>query len=88
MGKEKKIQDSSSWYSFLRNIVDINLRLSYRNLRYIGTERIPKDGAVIFAPNHTGTLMDALVILAMNRKPKVFIARVELPIGIVHSTHA
>lgn len=78
MGKEKKIQDSSSWYSFLRNIVDINLRLSYRNLRYIGTERIPKDGAVIFAPNHTGTLMDALVILAMNRKPKVFIARADI----------
>ena len=78
MSKEKKIQESSSWYNFLRNIVDINLRLSYRNLKYIGTERIPKDGAVIYAPNHTGTLMDALVILAMNRKPKVFIARADI----------
>ena len=78
MSKEKKIQESSSWYNFLRNIVDINLRLSYRNLKYIGTERIPDDGAVIYAPNHTGTLMDALVILAMNRKPKVFIARADI----------
>ena len=78
MSKEKKIQESSSWYNFLRNIVDINLRLSYRNLKYIGTERIPEDGAVIYAPNHTGTLMDALVILAMNRKPKVFIARADI----------
>ena len=78
MSKRKKIQDNDFWYSFLRNIVDVNLKLSYRNLKYIGTERIPKDAAVIYAPNHTGTLMDALVILAMNRKPKVFIARADI----------
>ena len=41
-------------------------------------ERIPKDGAVIFAPNHTGALMDALVILAMDRRPKVFVMRADL----------
>lgn len=78
MSKTKKIQDYDFWYSFLRNIVDVNLKLSYRNLKYIGTERIPQDGAVIYAPNHTGTLMDALVILSMNRKPKVFIARADI----------
>lgn len=78
MKKNKKIQDNDFWYSFLRNIVDFNLKLSYRNLKYIGEERIPKDGAVIYAPNHTGTLMDALVILSMNNKPKVFIARADI----------
>jgi 1-acyl-sn-glycerol-3-phosphate acyltransferase len=78
MKKRKKIQDNDFWYSFLRNIVDINLKLSYRNLKYIGEERIPKDGAVIYSPNHTGTLMDALVILSMNRKPKVFLARADI----------
>ena len=41
-------------------------------------ERVPTDGAVIYAPNHTGTLMDALVILSMDRKPKVFVARADI----------
>lgn len=54
------------------------LRFSYRVIKYVGKERIPTDGAVIFAPNHTGALMDALVILAMDRRPKVFVARADL----------
>jgi 1-acyl-sn-glycerol-3-phosphate acyltransferase len=54
------------------------IRLSYRNVRYVGLDRIPKDGAVIYAPNHTNALMDALVILSMDRKPKVFVARADI----------
>lgn len=47
-------------------------------MRFVGRERIPKDSAIIFAPNHTGTLMDALVLLAMDRSPKVFVARADI----------
>ena len=75
MAKEKKIQDFDLLYWLLRYYVDLVLKLSYRTVRYVGLERIPKDGAVILAPNHTNALMDALVILAMDRKPKVFAAR-------------
>ena len=75
MAKQKKIQDFDFLYWLLRHYVDLVLKLSYRNVRYVGLERIPKDGAVILAPNHTNALMDALVILAMDRKPKVFAAR-------------
>lgn len=78
MGKRKKLQDNSGMYNFLHRLVNVAIRTSYRNIKYIGTERIPKDAAVIFAPNHTGTLMDALVILAMDNKPKVFIARADV----------
>lgn len=78
MGRRKKLQDNDRRYNFLLKLVNIAIRNSYRSLKYIGTERIPKDAAVIFAPNHTGTLMDALVILAMNNKPKVFIARADI----------
>ena len=78
MAKEKRIQDKNIWYNLLRWYIDITLKFSYRNIRYVGKERIPKDGAVIFAPNHTGALMDALVILAMDRRPKVFVARADL----------
>ena len=78
MKREKKIQDYSWWYNTLRYYVDLVLKLSYRNVRYVGTENIPQNGAVIYAPNHTNALMDALVILAMDRKPKVFVARADI----------
>ena len=76
--KEKKIQDYDPAYAFLRYYVDLALKLSYRNVRYVGREKIPQDGAVIYAPNHTNALMDALVILAMDRKAKVFVARADI----------
>lgn len=76
--KEKKIQDYNGLYSFLRYYVDLCLKLSYRNVRYVGLERVPQDGAVIYAPNHTNALMDAMVILAMDRKAKVFVARADI----------
>ncbi len=78
MAKEKKIQDYDWLYSFLRHYVDCFLKLSYRNIKYSGLENLPKDGAIIFAPNHTNALMDALVILAMDRSPKVFVARADI----------
>lgn len=78
MAKIKKIQDYDWRYSLLRRFVDRTIRHSYRNIKYVGMERVPTDGAVIYAPNHTGTLMDALVILSMDRKPKVFVARADI----------
>lgn len=76
--REKKIQDYDRLYSFLRYFVDFNLKMSYRTIKYIGREKIPTDGAVIYAPNHTNALMDALIILAMDRKAKVFVARADI----------
>ena len=74
----KKIQDYNWLYSFLRHYVDLVLKLSYRTIRYVGKDRIPKDGAIIYAPNHTNALMDAMVVLAMDRKAKVFVARADI----------
>jgi 1-acyl-sn-glycerol-3-phosphate acyltransferase len=78
MSKKKKIQDYDPWYSILRYYVDAVIKLSYRKIRQTGRDNIPTDGAVIYAPNHTGTLMDALVILANDRNPKVFVARADI----------
>ncbi len=78
MQREKKIQDYDGLYNFLRYYVDFTLKLSYRSIRYFGLEKIPQDGAVIYAPNHTNALMDALVILSLDRKPKVFVARADI----------
>ena len=78
MSRRKKLQDNDRLYNFLLKFVNFAIKSSYREIEYIGKENIPNDAAVIFAPNHTGTLMDALVILAMNNKPKVFIARADI----------
>lgn len=76
--KNKKVQDFDKLYWFLRYYVDFILKSSYKRITYTGTENIPTDGAIIYAPNHTNALMDALVILAMDRKPKVFVARADI----------
>lgn len=75
---KKKIQDYNFAYDFLRYYTDAAVKLSYRKIKYVGREFIPKDGAVIFAPNHTNALMDAMVILAMDHRPKVFVARADI----------
>ena len=75
---KKKIQDYNFAYDFLRYYTDAAVKLSYRKIKYVGREFIPKDGAVIFAPNHPNALMDAMVILAMDHRPKVFVARADI----------
>ena len=74
----KKIQDYDSLYSMLFHYVRFSVKHSYRSILQVGEENIPKDGAIIFAPNHTNTLMDALVVLAYNCQPKVFVARADI----------
>ena len=77
MGR-KKIYQKDTWYDILRPIVDWNVFQSYRRSAVVGQENIPADGAVILAPNHCNTLMDALVILRANKKETVFGARADM----------
>ena len=39
---------------------------AYSEISIVGKENIPTDGAVIFAPNHTNALMDALSVLIIS----------------------
>ena len=73
-----KIQDKDGLYAFLRPYVDWLFRQSYRSFRYEGLEKIPTDGAVIFAPNHTNALCDAMAILGIDHGQKVFVARADI----------
>ena len=71
-----KIWEKNLGYSLLRLYVDYCTRFSYNNPRVLGT--LPEEGAVIIAPNHTSTLMDALVILRSRKAPTVFGARADI----------
>lgn len=74
----KNIYDKDFGYTLLKPIVDWNLKHSYRKVEVKGKENIPADGAVIIAPNHCNTLMDALVILRAFNDPTVFGARADI----------
>ena len=74
----KNIYDKDLGYTILKPIVDWNTKHSYRKIEVTGKENIPKDGAVIIAPNHCNTLMDALVILQAFKDESVFGARADI----------
>ena len=72
------IQDKNKYYALLKFYVDFMFKLAYRRVEYYGKENIPQNGAIIYAPNHTNTLMDALAVLAIDSKAKVFVARADV----------
>ena len=82
-GEHKKrhrtdIHQSGPWYRGLRPFVDLSAGLSYRRTQITGLSNIPEDGAVIFAPNHSNALMDALCVLRTRKAPTVFGARADM----------
>ena len=74
----KNIYDPDLGYNCLKPIVDWCTRRSYRNIKVYGKENLPKDGSMLIAPNHTNTLMDALVMLQAYDNPTVFGARADM----------
>lgn len=74
----KKIYDRNIIYDILHPLVDLAVKTSYRQMQVTGKSYIPKDGAVIIAPNHTNALMDALVILSCFRNATIFGTRADI----------
>ncbi|MDE5732319.1 MAG: 1-acyl-sn-glycerol-3-phosphate acyltransferase [Bacteroidales bacterium] len=74
----KAIYEKDLLYTVLRPYVDWCCRHSYRRFEIHGKENIPSDGALIIAPNHCNTLMDALVMLRAHKGSTVFGARADL----------
>ncbi len=72
----RNIWEKSLGYQALRAFADPNTRASYNKAHMKG--ELPKDGAVIIAPNHTSTLMDAMVVLRTRKEPTVFGARADI----------
>ena len=75
----QKIYEKNLFYSFLKRFwVDGTIKNSYRKVEVHGKENVPQDGAVIIAPNHCNTLMDALVVLRSFKSTTVFGARADM----------
>lgn len=73
-----KLWENTLAYRVARRYVDLCTRMSYSRLEVAGREKIPTDGAVILAPNHCNTLMDALVVLQANKGVTTFGARADM----------
>ncbi len=74
----EKIWQKDILYTLLRPVVDQTTGSGYRKVEVHGYENLPKDGAVIIAPNHCNTLMDALVVLRAFKDETVFGARADI----------
>ncbi|MCQ2142199.1 MAG: 1-acyl-sn-glycerol-3-phosphate acyltransferase [Bacteroidales bacterium] len=73
-----KIHDHSTGYRILRLYSDFCTYMAYGRTEIVGRENIPQNAAVIFAPNHCNTLMDAMVVLRARRDATVFGCRADL----------
>ena len=65
-------------YSWARIWCDDAIRSIFSKITSYGKEYVPTDGAVILAPNHCNTLMDALVILQDWKDATLFGARADI----------
>ena len=73
-----EIYEKDKLYEFLRPMQEWLFRHAYRRFQQCHLERLPKDGAIIFAPNHTNALCDALAVLGIGMDRKVFVARADI----------
>lgn len=75
MDKQRNIYDNTLGYRIARFFVDLKVKSAYKKTAIVRLDKIPENKSVILATNHCNALMDAINILAINKEPKVFIAR-------------
>lgn len=80
--KLPNVEQPSIWYALLRFFPGfVHNWIFYKKVYTQGLENIPEKGAVIFAPNHQNTLMDAVIILSVKNWQPVFMARADIFAG-------
>ena len=73
-----KIQDKNIFYELIKWYAGKIFRSTYRKTEIRGIENIPENAAIIYAPNHTSGMTDALSMIFMDGKRKVFVARADI----------
>ena len=74
----RKAYEKDWRYLALKSWCDKTVRSLFSKIESEGWENVPTDGAVILAPNHCNTLMDALVVLQDRREGTLFGARADV----------
>lgn len=71
----KHIYDDDWKYTTALQYVKFSVRCAFRHFHVGHWDRVPTDGSVILVSNHTGALMDPLVMLRAEGRKVVFMAR-------------
>ena len=74
----RKLYEKDWKYSWGRIGVDDVTRSMFSAITSEGKENVPEDGAVLLAPNHCNTVMDALLILQDWKEATLFGARADI----------
>lgn len=75
---KSKMTDFNLFYTLCFPVVQFATLCHYRRIVIKGKDNIPDDGKYILAPCHQNALMDPLVVLYMENKPVVFLARADI----------
>lgn len=78
MSSVKSLYKGNPGYFLLLFIGRVSYFLSFRRIKIVGKENLPKDAKVIFGANHCAAVMDALALHMLNREKKVFVARADI----------
>ncbi len=78
LNKYKNLYKYSKSYQLLSFCVKFLHTLFYKNVIVEGLDNIPKEGPIIFAPNHQNALMDPLAVIFSSNKQIVFLARSDI----------
>lgn len=69
----------TNWlYRFFYRCMCAAFWTAYSRREYVGREQLPTDGVIVFGPNHSNALMDALALLVVYQPPIVFVARADI----------
>lgn len=65
----------SIWYEIMRVYVRTGLYFLHKKITVHGVENIPKNGALLFIPNHQNALVDAILVPTTNSRNIFFLTR-------------
>lgn len=74
------IYDFPLSFNLVKKYITFTFKRFYEEYIVVGRENIPTDCPVIFAPNHTNALMDALAVHSVvpHKMPVIFLARADI----------
>lgn len=66
------------WYQSVKIFLKVSLQFFTKEIKVLGRENVPKQGAVLFAINHPNALMDPLYVTANNPRENHFLVRADV----------
>lgn len=73
-----KIWENNNTYNRVHAYANIVTRSCFRSVSVEGLENLPKEGAVLLAPNHVAAMMDPMMVLLISKGPVGFGARSDI----------